>query len=79
MFVPSKKPVRRRMALRCIRRSLFRDVLGDGPTKDCPDANSFASCTGHAHCEEYGEALTLLPCESKIAYCSIFLSIKKIV
>ena len=51
MVVPSRNPVRRRMALRCIRRSRFKDVLGDGPTTDCPDAYSLASCNGNARSE----------------------------
>ena len=52
MLVPSKKPVRRRIALRCIRRSRFRDVLGDGPTTDCPDAYNFASYNRYTHSKE---------------------------
>lgn len=45
MAVPvSMKPVRRRMALRCSRRSRFRLVLGDIPVMLTPVAHSFASC-----------------------------------
>ena len=52
MWVPSRKPVRRRMALRCFRRSEpLKDVLGEGPTRDCPDANNLASCSRHLRCQ----------------------------
>ena len=54
MLVPSRNPVRRRMALRCMRRSRFSEVLGDMPTMDCPAAHSFASCGGS--CPSVGEA-----------------------
>ena len=84
MAVPSRNPVRRRIALRCIRRSRFKDVLGDGPTRDCPDAYSFASCNGNMHREIGSRALPGLPSShydlhgtaghcSAAADCSIYL------
>ena len=61
MLVPSRKPVRRRMALRCMRRSRFSEVLGDMPTMDCPAAHSFASCVEtHAQSADEAQAFELL-------------------
>ena len=61
MLVPSRKPVRRRIALRCIRRSRFRDVLGDGPTIDCPDAYSCASYIANKHSKAVAKPFQVCP------------------